>query len=117
MLFKLLSFARYDFPQEKAFVPAEVTFRTRQDAHIVYGPTKWQFVATNDQTCNENAAWAILCEDLSGNGFKNQGDIKFCSVPFQLQKKFRCLGIRVLQNGNGIETGIQSLRFWEKVHD
>ena len=106
---------RYDFPLEKAFVPAEVSFRPRQIGNTAHAPTKWQFVATNDAACDQNAAWAILCEDLSGAGYKSQGDIKFCSVPIQFNTKFRCFGIRILQNTNGIEAGLQSLRFWEKV--
>ena len=57
---------RYDFPAEKAFIPAEVSFRPRQAGNTLYAPTKWQFVGTNDKTCDEKAAWAILCEDLSG---------------------------------------------------
>jgi len=105
----------YDFPAEKAFIPAEVSFRPRQAGNTLYAPTKWQFVGTNDETCDERAAWAILCEDLSGAGYKSQGDIKFCSVSPQIKKKFRCLGVRILQNSNGIESGLQSLRFWEKV--
>jgi len=105
----------YDFPAEKAFIPAEVSFRARQDGHSAAAPTKWQFVGTNDLTCDEKAAWAILCEDLSGAGYKSEGDIKFCSVSERINRKYRCLGVRILQNGNGVETGLQSLRFWEKV--
>ena len=108
---------RYDFPEGKAFVPAEVSFRPRQDIPTgwQHSPTKWQFVGTNDATCNQNSAWAILCEDLSGAGYKTNNDIKFCSVPLHLNRKYRCLGIRILQNTNVWETGLQSLRFWEKV--
>jgi len=105
----------YDFPAEKAFIPAEVSFRPRQAGTTLYAPTKWQFVGTNDLTCDEKAAWAILCEDLSGAGYKSQGDIKFCSVSERINRKYRCLGVRILQNGNGVESGLQSLRFWEKI--
>lgn len=107
----------YDFPEGKAFVPAEVSFRPRQDVAQgwQHAPTKWQFVGTNDVTCDQNSAWAILCEDLSGAGYKTNNDIKFCSVPLHFNRKYRCLGIRILQNTNVWETGLQSLRFWEKV--
>jgi len=105
----------YDFPAEKAFIPAEVSFRPRQAGSTQLAPTKWQFVGTNDATCDEKAAWAILCEDLSGAGYKSQGDIKFCSASVQINRKYRCLGIRILQNGSGSETDLQSLRFWERV--
>merc|ERR1712212_193931 len=30
----------YDFPAERAFIPAEVSFRTRQDGHLDLGPIK-----------------------------------------------------------------------------
>ena len=62
---------RYDFPAEKAFIPAEVSFRPRQSGNTLHAPTKWQFVGTNDETCDEKAAWAILCEDLSGGKLLN----------------------------------------------
>ena len=52
---------------------------------------------------------------LTGAGYKSEGDIKFCSVSERINRKYRCLGVRILQNGNGRETGLQSLRFWEKV--
>jgi len=109
----------YDFAAANAFIPAEVSFRTRQDKveNVSLGPSKWQFVATNDLPCNENAAWTILCEDLSGEPFKKFSDIKFCVVPPQMSKKFRCLGLRILKDsGYGNEVCVQSLRFWEKVN-
>jgi len=107
----------YDFTNEKAFIPAEVSFRTRQDNnnYRIYGPTKWQFVGTNDEKCDAKAAWAILCEDLSGAPYTKMGQIKFCSVPSHLNKKFRCVGLRILESTNNLEMGVQSLRFWEKV--
>ena len=51
----------------------------------------------------------------SGAGYKSQADIKFCSVSPQIKKRFRCLGVRILQNASGTEAGLQSLRFWEKI--
>ena len=59
--------------------------------------------------------WLLSNSLCSGAGYKSQGDIKFCSVSERINRKYRCLGVRILQNGNGIESGLQSLRFWEKV--
>lgn len=109
----------YDFPLERAFIPAEVSFRVRQDTAggLAHGPTKWQFVGSNDDNCDAKGGWAILCEDLSGTTFKTKGDTKYCVVPARMIRKFRCLGMRILQTGNGLEASVQSMRFWEKVVD
>merc|ERR1712212_1412628 len=68
-----------------------------------------------DEKCDAKAAWAILCEDLSGAPYTKMGQIKFCSVPSHLNKKLRCVGLRLLESTNNLEMGVQSLRFWEKV--
>lgn len=108
----------YQFPTEKAFRPAEVTFRSRQldDKYVsMHAPTKWQFVGSNDEECNAWSVWIILCEDLSGAPQSNVGGIRFCRVPLSVKRKFRCLGVRILHNQNGIEADVQSLRFWKRV--
>merc|ERR1719209_1489594 len=41
------------------------------------GASKFELVATNDATCNDNSNWDILYQDLSGKGFaKEQEEIK-----------------------------------------
>lgn len=109
-------FIWYDFPSEKAFIPAEVTFRPRVDGKaFTESPTKWQFVGTNDQFCSENSAWTVLCEDLLGIPFSHVRDIKFCKVEPQLKIKFRCLGLRLLANHGGSDICVHSVRFFEHV--
>ena len=72
-------------------------------------------MGSNDERCDEKSAWAILCEDLSGTNFRKMNENKFCAVPAQMNKRFRCLGIRLLASEKSVKTCLQSLRFWEKV--
>jgi len=106
----------YNFPEESAFVPAEVSFRPRQDSEkeARQVPSKWQFVGTNDAVCNEDSAWTILCEDLSGVEGTGFASNKFCRVAPELNRKFRCLGIRILESGS-VAASLNSLRFWKKA--
>jgi len=80
-------------------VPAGVTFLPCQsskcDKHLHV--TKWQFVASKDSICNENSPWVVICEDLSGTGFKGTHQGKGCFAGKEVQEKYRCIGIRVLE--------------------
>ena len=62
----------YEFPVGQQFVPARVSFRARQDTITLEAPTMWQFVGSNDETCQRFGNWTVLCQDLSGSGYRTK---------------------------------------------
>jgi len=83
----------YEFKTGNAPVPAEISFTAVKFAH---GPTKWQFVGSMDKGCDENSAWAVICEDLSGERFDSDNIYKSCKTEKKFYFEFLCFGIRVL---------------------
>merc|ERR1712168_550308 len=109
----LPSMVWYEFPVGQQFVPARVSFRTYE---VSYGPTMWQFVGSNDETCQRFGNWTVLCQDLSGSGYRGNAWTKYCSVDENITTEFRCLGIAVLNNGgddNAIAI-LKDIRMWKK---
>jgi len=78
-------------------IPAGLTFRPIQTGQNEFHVTKWQFVATKDSKCNKTATWKVICEDLSGALFKGKWSIKACFAGEEVQEKYKCFGIRVLE--------------------
>jgi len=107
------------------FVPGRVSFKPRQgsacgDKGFWCGATEWQFIGTNDDNCDQNSAWTVLCEDRSGKPFQSAGQTKYCRVNDNIKKKFKCLGISVLNSSfTGSEgfarVSINGIRMWERV--
>merc|ERR1719334_945241 len=94
------------FDYEK--VPAGITFLPSQfwdgvDPSNHWHVTKWQFVASMgmDSSCDENSPWEVICEDLSGTKYKNKSQGKGCFAGKEVQAKYRCFGIRVLEGIRG----------------
>jgi len=113
----------YDF--RHPILPGRISFRPRKDAcgdnndGYWCGATKWQFIGSNDQTCAENSKWTILCEDLSGKHFERSSSSKYCTVSTGLRKKFRCLGISVLDSSykQNSEVSVSGVRIWQRVDE
>eukprot|EP00111_Clytia_hemisphaerica_P007347 TCONS_00021378-protein len=99
----------------KGFTPAEITFRSNSVA--AYVPTKYQFVGTNDEHCNQYSAWDILCEDLRGLKITYRYQTQRCVVSDFHTKSYSCLGIRVLGTtlDNTPHVGVGNMRFFKKV--
>ena len=106
----------YEFPAGKHFVPGRVTFRPRQDAYLENTPNMWQFVGSNDETCNRFSNWTVLCQDLSGNKAPYKGWTLFCDVDEKIITEFRCLGITVLNAGQFNVAAFKDVRMWKKVY-
>jgi len=107
----------YEFPT--AFIPGRVSFRPCPvkdcvPEHHWAGARKWQFIATNDAVCDENSAWTILCEDLSGKHFESEWQTKYCVADPNVNEEFRCVGISVL-DGSYPRSVISGVRMWEKI--
>ena len=106
----------YGFPADAAFVPARVSFRSRQDCCQDEGPTVWQFVGSNDVSCDKSGNWTVLCQDKSDTGYPTKAWTKYCDVDDKIFKRFKCLGISGLNSRS--PSGILSLkdvRFWKKT--
>merc|ERR1712002_447134 len=107
----------YEFPVGQQFVPARVSFRTRYtSADGKYGPTMWQFVGSNDQTCQRFGNWTVVCQDLSGSGYRGEAWTKYCNVDENITTEFRCLGIAVLNDGGRDDPTVivKDIRMWKK---
>jgi len=109
----------YDFSVGNGFVPARITFQGCQNmqeptADIESTPSIWEFVGSNDDVCSESGAWTILCRDYSNVRPRNMFAIKRCDIEGKTEKKFRCLGINILNNDAGV-TYVSNIRMWQKV--
>lgn len=110
----------YEF--KSPVLPGRVSFRPRHDtgcgaAGYWCGATKWQFIGTNDEICDENSAWTILCEDLSGRHFERPRQSKYCEVGREVKGAFRCLGISVLDSsyqGGYSCVSLGGIRMWKR---
>jgi len=85
------------FKFDDAKVPAGLTFLPSQWKTLHEYVTKWQFVASKDSSCNESSPWEVICEDLSGTHFNNTIQGKGCFAGKEVQTKYPCFGIRVLE--------------------
>jgi len=105
----------YDY-KEKTIRPAEVSFLSGQSTNLQRGPTSYQFVGSNDSVCNDSAQWTVLCEDRSNTAWNSYEDVKYCPAHPEIKDKFRCLGLRVLNNrqGDGWVT-IRNIRIWQRI--
>jgi len=110
----------YEFPAENSFIPGRVSFRARQDTDegINQLPAQWQFVGSNDPTCGKFGKWTILCEDYSNNAISTLGWTKYCHVEQNILKRFKCLGINVMNSKNIFgSASLRDMRMWEKIID
>merc|ERR1712136_264 len=84
---------------DDAKVPAGVTFLPTQwsEDNNKYHVTKWQFLASVDSQCNQYSAWDVICEDLSGKGYSGKTKEKGCFAGKEIQEKYKCFGIQVLE--------------------
>jgi len=106
----------YDF-KSSGVQPAEVSFQPAQSGNTLQkAPSSYQFVGSNDSVCDLYATWTILCEDLSDREWRSINEIKYCKVKSEIREKFRCLGLRVLNNryGDGW-VALRNIRMWEKI--
>ena len=109
----------YEFPADKTFAPARISFRQRKDCCLasLQGPTMWQYVGSNDPKCGISGNWTILCEDLSDAGYRTKFTTKYCKVDDQITRKFRCLGIMVLNtHSGGGNVALKDVRMWKKLY-
>ena len=107
----------YEFPADKTFVPAGISFRPRNDNAPNEGPTMWKYVGSNDAKCSKAGNWTVLCEDLSDAGYRTKFTTKYCDVDDKSTRKFRCLGIMVLNtHHDGGVTALKDVRMWKKLY-
>ena len=100
----------YDFG-ERQIAPARVAITA---GGIAGGPIKWEFIGSDDETCEENSPWTVLCGEWSGEEYPSESQIKFCDVT-STSAFFRCLGINVLETPCGSYELVQlsNIRMWE----
>jgi len=79
-------------PSGVTFLPVQAKAQANQ-----YHVTKWQFVASIDSKCNQNSTWEVICEDMSGTGYRGRWASKGCFAGKEVQEKYKCFGIRVLE--------------------
>merc|ERR1712189_22940 len=106
----------YEFPVGQQVVPGRVSFRPRQECCLDFAPYVWEFVGSNDETCQRSGKWTVLCQDLSGSGYPHKTWTKFCEVDEKITTEFRCLGILVWNTGvwgSGTLT-LKDIRMWKK---
>lgn len=105
----------YDFKTE-GVRPSEVAFQPCQEKQYAQrAPTSYQFVGSNDEVCNEDSTWTILCEDLSDREWRNHFEVRYCKAKPEVTAKFRCLGIRILNNRGDGWTSMRNIRMWERI--
>ena len=117
----LLTFALFYMYVSLFSVPIyQMSFQPGQKKAEYLGktPTSYQFVGSNDKVCNDSATWAVLCEDLSNRPWTRYSEVRYCQVKPELKRKFRCFGIRILNNRvTSGQTNLRNIRFWERIVD
>ena len=101
-------FIWYDF-RVRQLSPDRISFRPRRGTFYAaknQTPTKFQFIGSNDAVCSTKSNWIVLCENLSGKPVESQEETRGCRVN-KRHAKFRCLGIKILDN---LVQGVSSLR-------
>ena len=96
----------------------QVSLQPGQNGKWLQGaPSSYQFVGSNDETCNGASVWTVLCEDLSDRAWRNEFEVRYCKVkPEMAAEKFRCLGIRALVNHRSDGwMSIRNIRMWERI--
>ena len=94
-----------------------MSFQPAQKGNSMQGaPSSYQFVGSNDSTCNDDSTWTVLCEDLSDRAWRNEFEVRYCKVKPKILEKFRCLGIRALANrrSDGY-TSLRNIRMWQRI--
>jgi len=106
----------YDF-KTRSIKPAEVSIQPAQSGGATQGaPSSWQLVGSNDVHCDDDSAWTVLCEDLSDRKWRNYWEVRYCRVKPEMNEKFRCMGLRVLNNQRSDGwTSLRNIRLWERV--
>jgi len=107
----------YRFP--RAVVPGQVSFkpspRRGNTDNGFLGATKYQFIGSNDQRCDQFSRWTVLCEDMIGDRFKYRTQSKYCQVKMERREPFRCLGINIMEAAvediGSVE--ISGIRMWK----
>ncbi len=87
-------------------IPGRVSFMRSYYGWLLsyYG---WQFIGSNDDPCDEDSDWSVLCQDLSVD-IQEKED---CMVGNQMSK-FRCLGIRAFGRDGDNYVHIRRIRMW-----
>jgi len=102
----------YEFPEDH--IPARFSFR-RGGEYSGEVPKTWQFVASQEENCNQNSAWFELCGDIAGENLVYRADVG-CDVPIGSRAPYRCLGIRIDSNTaerTDSAACVSKMRFWE----
>jgi len=108
----LTSIVWYEFQEGHKFTPGRVSFRAY---NVNQAPVMWQFVGSNDETCNRFSCWTVLCEDLSGTAYPHAKWTKYCDVDEKITTEFRCLGIAVLNTRTtDSSAALKDVRMWKK---
>ena len=122
-------FIWYEFKRQHQ--PAKISFMVPQHfggcgAWPDCIPSKFEFIGTNDATCNQDSNWSTLCKRQYGEFDSNQLQIQMkkplgCQVDRnQLcqDEKFRCLGLKILAYGlrnRGLYATLTKIQMWEIV--
>ena len=79
-------------------------------------PSSYHIIGSNDEVCNDDATWTVLCEDLSDKPWRDHWEVRYCRVKPEITRKFRCLGIKALKNHrkDGY-TNLRNVRMWERI--
>ena len=81
-------------------------------------PSQWEFVGSNDERCDGGGRWTVLCRSLVDDLIPTAAWTKHCDVRRNVFKKFRCLGINVLNSRHKAgAVSLGSVRMWERTYD
>ena len=106
----------YDF-KNKFYCPVKISFLPRQDSlhyGVIQNPTSFQFIGSNDDPCNAQSSWDVLCEKSSLAPISSLEEIRQCDVK-EPSLKFRCIGIKVKSVQEGSVASLDNVRMWVSV--
>ena len=106
----------YDFQNPgHLYCPTKISFLPEQSEGLATAPNRFpkifQFIGTNDNTCNEDSHWEVLCEAEYQELVSSQQESRGCEVKEQ-SRNFRCFGIKVLENHGDKYTALDNVNIW-----
>lgn len=110
----------YEFPATALFVPGIVSFFPHSSSSYYNDyPVDYQFVGSNDKTCQKDSNWVVLGEVNHNTHSHTQYKYErsYCKAAPAIVQPFRCVGIKVMNTNDWASNGYIALRgiqFWKK---
>ena len=112
--------AKIWFEFHHAVRAGKISFRPRQD-HMGYAidqmAKQFQFIGSNDVNCTSDSTWLTLCSASVDATLQSFSERRGCQAEYaHLGKRFRCLGLNVVEIERHHVTSLNDIQIWAPAH-